>query len=128
MSYDLYFYKKKNSSLTEESFADYLTKNLKSNISDNSNQWIYENPETAVCFWFDWNEPNTEEEDTQLFDKFENFTISILTLGLIFLDHIFLVWKHFQYLKKSLKTMICGYLIYKTKKIQTTQGNLILVI
>lgn len=103
MSYDLYFYKKKNSSLTEESFADYLTKNLKSNISDNSNQWIYENPETAVCFWFDWNEPNTEEEDTQLFDKFENFTNLNFNFGINFFRPQFFGLETFPILEKIIE-------------------------
>lgn len=103
MSYDLYLYKQKNGNLTEESFADYLTKNFKHNISDNPNQWIYQNPETAVCFWFDWNEPNTEEEDIQLFDKFENFTNLNFNFGINFFRAQFFGLETFPILEKIIE-------------------------
>ncbi len=73
MSYDLYFYKKANSSFTEEKFAEYLRKSFSKYVTESNDQWIYENPETGVYFIIDWNEPNTDEEDLQLYDKFEGF-------------------------------------------------------
>lgn len=103
MSYDLYLYKHKNSSLTEDSFADYLTKNLKHNISDNSNQWIYQNPETGVCFWFDWNEPNIEKEDIQLFDKFDDFKNLNFNFGINFFRAHFFGLETFPILEKFLE-------------------------
>lgn len=103
MSYDLYFYKKKNSSLTEESFADYLTKNLNFNNSENSRQWSYENPETAVYFWIDWSESNTEDEDIQLFDKFDDFTNLNFTFGINFFRPQFFGLEIFPIIEKIIK-------------------------
>ncbi|MBD0725397.1 hypothetical protein B6A10_09420 [Flavobacterium sp. L1I52] len=103
MSYDLYLYKHKNSGLTEDLFSEYLTKNLKHNISDNPHQWIYENPETGVCFWFDWNEPNTEEADIQLFDKFDDFINLNFNFGINFFRANFFGMETFPILEKILE-------------------------
>lgn len=73
MSYDLYFYKQKESEITEQDFADFLNKNLPFNISEHPKQWNYENEETGVYFLIDWNPINTEPEDIALFDSFENY-------------------------------------------------------
>ena len=51
MSYDLYFYKKKKSDLTESKFAEYLTSNLTS-ISESDTQWFVENEDTETYFSF----------------------------------------------------------------------------
>ena len=82
MSYDLYFYKKKGNSLTEQAVSDYLNKTIQFNDSDYPKQWSYENPETGVYFMIDWNEPNTDREDIEIWDEFEefenlNFSVSI---------------------------------------------------
>lgn len=74
MSYDLFFYKSKDSKITEQDFADYLNKNLPINVSDHPKQWDYVNEETDADFLIDWNEPNSETEDIELFDSFENYT------------------------------------------------------
>jgi hypothetical protein len=73
MSYDLYFYKKKGNSLTEQTVSDYLNKTIQFNDSDYARQWSYENPETGVYFMIDWNEPNTDKEDIEIWDEFEEF-------------------------------------------------------
>lgn len=74
MSFDLYFYKRTEDMFSEQDFADYLNKNLPSNISEHPKQWDYENEETGVYFLIDWNEPNTEQEDIEIFDSFKDFT------------------------------------------------------
>ncbi len=73
MSYDLYFYKTKHDTLTEQAVSDYLNKTLQFNISDYSRQWDYENPETGVYFLIDWNDPNTDKEDIDIWDSFDEF-------------------------------------------------------
>jgi hypothetical protein len=60
MSYDLYFYRKKDSHVTEKQVADYLNEHLQFNISNVEKQWNYENPETGVYFLIDWNQENSE--------------------------------------------------------------------
>lgn len=82
MSFDIYFYKKKNHHVTEQNISDYLNKTLPFNDSDSPTQWSYENPETGVYFIIDWNEPNTDREDIEIWDSFDefeylNFSISI---------------------------------------------------
>lgn len=84
MSYDLYFYKKKSSTITEQALADYLNKNLPFNNSDSSKQWLYENPETGVYFLIDWNEPNTDKEDIDIWDSFEEFEYLNISLSVNF--------------------------------------------
>lgn len=103
MSYDLYLYKAKSSNLTEESFADYLTKNLKFNNSEHPNQWMYENPETAVYFWIDRNEPNTDDEEMQLFDNFEEYVNLNFTFGINFFRPQFFGFEVFPIIEKIIE-------------------------
>lgn len=73
MSFDLYFYKRKDSQQTEEQLAEYLTTNLPHNISDHPRQWNYENPATGVYFLIDWNEVDDDPEYIEDFDNFKEF-------------------------------------------------------
>ncbi|MBS1502009.1 MAG: hypothetical protein JST32_08110 [Bacteroidetes bacterium] len=73
MSYDLYFYKRKENKLTEQEFANYLTKTIRFNNSEFERQWDYENPETGVYFLIDWNDPSTEQEEIEIWDSFAEF-------------------------------------------------------
>lgn len=41
MSYDLYFFKRKTSRLSEEQVAKYLDENFPLNISEVDTQWMY---------------------------------------------------------------------------------------
>jgi len=59
--------------LTEQAVSDYLNKTLLFNNSDFSKQWDYENPETGVYFLIDWNEPNTDKDDIEIWDSFSEF-------------------------------------------------------
>ncbi|SDD64787.1 hypothetical protein SAMN04487894_111118 [Niabella drilacis] len=73
MSFDLYFYKQKGSQQTEAELAAYLTKNLPHNISDHPRQWHYENPATGVYFLIDWNKPENDPEQIEIFENFRDF-------------------------------------------------------
>ena len=75
MSFDLYFYKKKDNTLKEQDVAAYLTTNLPFNISESTRQWDYENTETGVYFVIEWNKSD-ELDFLEEFDEFIclNFT------------------------------------------------------
>jgi len=73
MSFDLYFYKKKDNPVTERDVANYLSNNLPFNTSQSPRQWDCENPETGVYFVIEWNEPDVEDEE---FDGFTNLNFS----------------------------------------------------
>ena len=73
MSYDLYFYKRKSSSLSEEQVKDYLNNSNHFLLEGNENQWSYHNEETGVYFGIDWNEPNTEAEEIEIWDSFDDY-------------------------------------------------------
>lgn len=73
MSCDLYFYKRKSSSLSEEQVKDYLNNSNHFVLEENGNQWSYHNEETGVYFGIDWNEPNTETEEREIWDSFEDY-------------------------------------------------------
>lgn len=76
MSYDLYFYKRKSSPLSEQQVADYLNEYLIYNQSESDRQWDYENPDTGVYFMVDWNEPDQEDTGFEDFASM-NFSCSI---------------------------------------------------
>ena len=73
MSFDLYFYKTKDSTVTESDLATYLNNNLPHNKSTYAHQWNYENPDTGVYFMIDWNDADEEDEE---FDGFTNLNFS----------------------------------------------------
>ena len=73
MSFDLYFYKRKDSQLTEEQLAEYLTTNIPHNISEHPKQWNYEHPDTGVYFLIDWNHVDDDPERIETFDNFQDF-------------------------------------------------------
>ncbi len=70
MSYDLYFYKGKNSPTTNSEIKNYLVEKL--NNSENSDQYWYQNKETGVYFSFEYNEPDSEEDEIEGFKDFDN--------------------------------------------------------
>lgn len=76
MSFDLYFYKRKENPVTEKDLANYLNNNLEFNISDSDRQWNYENPETGVYFFIDWNEPDIADEANEEFEGLTNLNFN----------------------------------------------------
>lgn len=73
MSYDLYFYKKKTSNQTENDVINYLNNSEYLTAEENEIQWNYFNEETGVYFGIDLNEPNTEEEEIEIWDSFNDY-------------------------------------------------------
>jgi len=104
MSYDLYFYKRKNSDLTESKIAEYLTSNLTS-TSESDTQWFFENEDTETYFSFDQNEPETDEESIEWFESFDDFDNTHFTFNLNFLRADFFGQFAFEFVDKFIKDL-----------------------
>lgn len=79
MSFDLFFYKRKNAVISKEDISKYLAVNLSIPDDHNTNRWWYENTETDVYFCFEYEKPTPGEEDDGDFEEFEktNFLFNI---------------------------------------------------
>ena len=62
MSYDLYFFKRKESKISEKEIENYLSENL---VAEQNGQWIFQNEDTEVYFVFEKNETEIEEDDIE---------------------------------------------------------------
>jgi hypothetical protein len=105
MSFDLYFYKRKDSYLTEENLAKYLTNNLPFNKSDHPRQWEYENPETGVYFLVDWNEVDNDPESIVVFDNFDEFKYLNFSFSINFFRPRFFGLEIFPVIEKLINTL-----------------------
>jgi len=105
MSFDLYFYKRKDSGQTEEQIAEYLTNNLPHNISDHPRQWNYENYATGVYFLIDWNEPENEMERIEIFDNFQDFKYLNFSFSINFFRPRFFGLEIFPIIEKFIKDL-----------------------
>ena len=85
MSYDLYFYKKKDNPFSKEEIILEFKKMIPNDISEVDTQIHYENERTGVYFLIDINEPNSEKEDIELFDQFDGFENTNLSASINFL-------------------------------------------
>lgn len=104
MSYDLYFYKRKNSNLTESQIAEYLANNLTS-ISESDTQWFVENEDTETYFSFNQNEPEIDEESFELFESFADFTNTHFTFNLNYLRPDFFGQFAFEFVDKFISDL-----------------------
>lgn len=98
MSYDLYFYKKKASTISEEDIKVYLNKYLQS-TNENTNQWFIEDENTEVYFSFDLNDPNDDDE------VFEDYIYTHLTFNLNFLRPDFFGVHAFKYVDQLINDL-----------------------
>jgi len=73
MSYDLYFYRRKDNKLSNSEIISEIKILVPKNTSDIDSQINYENERTGVYFLIDFSEPNTEKEDIEVFDWFDDF-------------------------------------------------------
>jgi hypothetical protein len=101
MSFDLYFYKRKDNPLKEEDVALYLTKNLPFNTSKSNRQWDYENPETEVYFVIEWD----KSKDSDFFEEFEEFTCMNFTFSLNFFRPRFFGLESFPIIEKFINDL-----------------------
>jgi hypothetical protein len=104
MSYDLYFYKRKNSDLTESQIADYLTNNLNSTSTSNTN-WFVENEDTETYFSFDQNDPEDDEDSIEFFENFADFENTHFTFNLNYVRPDFFGQFAFMFVNKLLNDL-----------------------
>jgi len=105
MSYDLYFYKKKSSNLSEEDIINYLNNSEYFTEEENQTQWSYINEETGVYFGIDLNEPNTESEDIEIWDNFTDFENLNFNFTINFIRPNFFGYEVFPILEKIIKDL-----------------------
>jgi len=98
MSYDLYFFKRKETDLTREGIADYLTRNL--NVAEANNQWLVEDEDTGTYFSFDLNEPDPETDE-----EYEDFNYTFFTFNLNFIRPDFFGIHAFRFVDQLVKDL-----------------------
>ncbi len=100
MSYDLYFYKQKKSTVSKTDIAKYLTENLGQN-SESDIQWFFENEDTEVYYSIELNEPDEEEiDDEELYETFDEFDNTFFLFNLNFMRPSFFGLEAFEFVEK----------------------------
>jgi hypothetical protein len=105
MSYDLNFYKRKESTLTEEGVTQYLNEHLPYNVSEYYKQWVYENPETGVYFVVEQNEADTDAEDIELFNNVPAFENSNFSCSINFFRPTYFGFEIFPIIEKFMSDL-----------------------
>lgn len=101
MSYDLYFFKRKESQINENDIANYLSLNL---VEEDNNQWFFQNPDTEVYFIFERTEIVGDDED-QMIENFKEFDNLNFAFILNFLRPSFFGIEAFQFIEKIVKDL-----------------------
>lgn len=105
MSFDLYFYKRKDNQLTEQQVAEYLNDNIPHNNSEHPRQWSYENPATGVYFLIDWNEPDDDPENIEIFDSFQDYQYLNFSFSINFFRPRFFGFEIFPIIEKFINDL-----------------------
>jgi len=99
MSFDLYFYKKKGSTVTEKAIARFLA--IHSGLdTDNVTEWLFENKATQVYFMFNLNEEKNDPDDIELYECFEDYDNTRFSFNLNFLRPSFFGLEAFQFIDR----------------------------
>ncbi len=104
MSYDLFFYKRKESEISTEKISKYLSDNLVPANEENS-QWFYENEDTEVYFSFDYNEPDADFELDEEAEPIENFDDTNFSFNLNFMRPSFFGLEAFKFVEQFCKDL-----------------------
>lgn len=104
MSYDLFFYKQKESEISTEKISKYLSDNLVPANEGNS-QWFYENEDTEVYFSFDYNEPDADYEPDEEVEPIENFDDTNFSFNLNFMRPSFFGLEAFKFVEQFCKDL-----------------------
>jgi hypothetical protein len=104
MSYDLYFYKEKNSPLSNSDIRNYLTTNL-AEPGENGTQWFFENDDTEVYFSFDENEPEDDPEMIESFDNFDFYKNTNFSFNINFLRPDFFGLEAFSFIENFISDL-----------------------
>jgi hypothetical protein len=98
MSYDLFFYRHKDSNLTIDQIGEYLSNNLTS-VNEDGNQWFFENDDTEVYYSFETNDPDEEDEIEELPDSFKDFENTSIAFNLNFIRPSFFGQEAFSFVE-----------------------------
>jgi len=104
MSYDLYFYRRKNSKLEENRIREYLNTNLFS-IEQDGTQWFVENEDTETYFFINKNERETDEESIEIFESFSDYENTHYSFNLNFLRPDFFGQFAFEFVDKFINDL-----------------------
>ncbi len=105
MSYDLFFYKRKDSNLTTNQIGEYLSNNL-TTINENGSQWFFVNEDTEVYYSFEINdEPDEEDEKEELPDSFLDFVNTNIVFSLNFMRPSFFGKEAFDFVEKFINDL-----------------------
>lgn len=99
MSYDLYFYKSKTSTVSDQDIRNYLTENLTS-PNEQNNQWWFDNEDTGTYFCFETTEESDFENYDELFNNFMKFDNVRFMFNLNFVRPDFFGREAFQFVEK----------------------------
>lgn len=103
MSYDLYFFRRKENSITTNDVENYLSLNL---CQKENNQWFFQNSDTEVYFIFEQTENlESEEEEEEFYQNFEDFDNLNFTFILNFLRPTFFGIEAFQFVEKIINDL-----------------------
>lgn len=102
MSYDLFFYKRKQADLTTEKISAYLTSNLKSTSGSNT-QWFVDDEETETYFSIDYNAPDGESEEP--LENIADFDNTYFTFNLNYLRPDFFGQEAFSFIDKFIEDL-----------------------
>jgi hypothetical protein len=106
MSYDLSFYKKKDSNLDSKTISEYLTKHLGAESLDESGtHWFFVHKETENYFDLDLNDPLTEPEEIEIIDSFEDYKYTDFTFNLNYVRPDFFGVDAFQFVDKFISDL-----------------------
>ncbi len=102
MSFDLYFYTRKECKVDPTEIEAYLLKNGCVR-EDEFPQWVYENDDTNVYFVFERQPENDDPEDIEIFESFNEFDNTGLTFNLNFIRPNFFGLEAFPYVERFMK-------------------------
>jgi hypothetical protein len=100
MSYDLYFYKKTTSPISEEDLRSYLRSHLVKPDPGNEDQWWYQNDDTEVYYSFNFTRSEDPGEDIALNQSFGDFLNTDFTFNINFLRPDFFGLDAFAFVQK----------------------------
>ena len=101
MSFDLYFYKRKDEEISSAAIGNWLTANGCVRKGDFP-QWLYGNEDTGVYFSFEIQEPDDDPEAIEMFEKFSDFENTQFTFNLNFVRPNFFALEAFPFVERFL--------------------------
>lgn len=104
MSFDLYFYTKKGSSLSHDEFAGYLTD--KGLVREGEfPQWLYSNESTGVYFSFEIQPESTTQDDIEIYESFADFDNTDFTFNINFIRPNFFGLEAFPFVQRLMSDL-----------------------